>query len=874
MGIIINCTLIAGATAALLLGAGYFNREKTSGITRWVILLLGIFVCLWCGGYGAMGFCENFDHANSLKMIGLIGVDGYLVTEVFFIGHLINMPEKFYRIYRGVFVILGIVDIAVFGRKGGSEFIRLEDRTAYYYNDVTGRDYHYLFIMLVAFTLSFLAIIWYHQAEYGRQRRLILTIVATNLGIILGTIPDTLFPIMNIPSIPMSAVGALISFVWLRYASLNYNAFSITVRNLSDYVYNSVNSAVLVFDAGNKLSLVNKFGQKNLDIDGASGQKIEEIFDVTEEEVEKTIESLMEGYEIQKKWKRRGNGISCLVNPSIVKDETGDPYCIICMVYDMTKEEEMMNAIVEANKAKSSFLANMSHEIRTPINAVLGLDEMIIRESKDENITAYAKDIESAGKTLLSLVNDILDLSKIESGKMEILKGEYHLSSLLNDCFNMVHMMAHEKNLKLIIENDEDIPGVLYGDEIRIRQIITNLLSNAVKYTPKGQITMKVKWQALPNDYLLLGVAVTDTGIGIRKENMEDLFNSFKRVEEKKIRSIEGTGLGLPITKLLVELMGGSITVESEYGKGSTFKVAIPQKIIDHAPLGDLSVQYQNVDVHSKYQESFHAPDAKILVVDDVQMNLTVFEGLLKRTQIQVDTAMSGMESLAKIEKNKYDIIFMDHMMPEMDGIDTLYKINELKNNPNKDTPIIMLTANAILGMKEEYIDMGFTDYLSKPIQSKQLEEMIVKHLPKELCHVSSDAHKHIQRAKEAKNVENTNYYDKELDRFSFLDVDTGLMYCMNDVDFYKEMIKSYAAENKVNGIIERYKNEDWENYRIVVHALKSTSLNIGACGLSEQAKRLEEAAKEEDIIYIKAHTDEVVEEYKELLEKIDNAFA
>lgn len=395
-------------------------------------------------------------------------------------------------------------------------------------------------------------------------------------------------------------------------------------------------------------------------------------------------------------------------------------------------EQERRDAIL-SNQAKARFLAHMSHEIRTPINAVLGMDEMILRESKEENIREYARDIQSAGRSLLSLINDILDFSKIESGKMEIIPIEYDLSSLLNDCYNMMALRAKEKNLDFRIENNPSLPKRLYGDELRVRQIIINLLSNAVKYTKKGSVVLRVDgtWE---NKDIILKITVRDTGIGIRIEDQQKLFQSFQRVDEKRNINVEGSGLGLAITNQLVQQMGGTISVESEYGKGSVFQAKIIQKVLSAEALGDFSKGYvQPEEEKEHYHKSFSAPLAKVLAVDDMEVNLKVFAALLKDTQIQVDTALSGMECLKKLQKEKYDIIFLDHMMPELDGVETLRNMKTLIDNKNTDTPVIMLTANAISGAKEEYLAAGFSDYLSKPLQPKLLEKMVLKYLPKEL---------------------------------------------------------------------------------------------------------------------------------------------
>lgn len=523
-------------------------------------------------------------------------------------------------------------------------------------------------------------------------------------------------------------------------------------------------------------------------------------------------------------------------------------------------EQERRDAIL-SSEAKARFLAHMSHEIRTPINAVLGMDEMILRESNEENIREYAQDIQSAGRSLLSLINDILDFSKIESGKMEIIPIQYDLSSLLNDCYNMIALRAKEKELDFRIENNPRLPKRLYGDEMRVRQIIVNLLSNAVKYTKKGSVVLKVDgtWE---KDEILLRISVADTGRGISIEDQKKLFQSFQRVDEKNNRGVEGTGLGLAITSLLVQQMDGTISVESEYGKGSVFQVKIVQKVLAGEELGDFAERYvRPAESDEHYQESFHAPQAHVLIVDDLPMNLKVISALLKNTQMQVDTALSGMECLKMLQKEKYDIVFLDHMMPELDGVETLRNIRHLINNKNAETPIIMLTANAISGAKEEYLAEGFADYLTKPVQADVLERMVLKYLPGELVQV---AEPRIQRVYAPEKKVSW------LDRLCFINTKNGLMYCRDDEALYKEVLKSYIKEGKSGRLSELYKQSDWKNYCIEVHGIKGSSVAIGADEIARRAKRLELAVKEDDIAYVRAQHGRFMHEYVSLTAKLE----
>ena len=532
--------------------------------------------------------------------------------------------------------------------------------------------------------------------------------------------------------------------------------------------------------------------------------------------------------------------------------------------------EQAKNDAIAANVAKSQFLANMSHEIRTPLNGILGMDAILLEECKDDNMKEYARNIQSAGQSLLSIINDILDISKIEAGKLEILPVEYELFSVINDCYNIAKVRAESKFLALKMMIDSELPSCLCGDEVRIRQIINNLLSNAVKYTKEGTVTLTINFEKLSENQITLNISVKDTGIGIREEDLNKLFSSFTRIEEKRNRNIEGTGLGLNLTKKLVEMMGGEIHAKSTYGEGSEFVVWIPQKVINYEPIGDFEKQYQHfVNNSDNHGQKFIAPDAQILIVDDVEINLKVMKGLLKKTHIQIDTAESGMTCLEYVKNKHYDLIFLDHMMPEMDGIETLQKMKLLTTNLNKDTPVIMLTANATRGAKEEYMQAGFTDYLTKPVKEEDLLAKMSEYLGDKIIQQDDEQQDDELQSDVQQDGSQDYEADKDiiqcLEEIPELDVNTGLTYCM-DKDFYKDMLKEYIQSEKTASIEQYFESKDWDNYRVLVHALKSTSLTIGAVSLSEKAKALEMAAKDGKEDYILSHHREVMEDYKGLL--------
>lgn len=527
----------------------------------------------------------------------------------------------------------------------------------------------------------------------------------------------------------------------------------------------------------------------------------------------------------------------------------------------LRKEKRSQQEAEAANMAKSSFLANMSHEIRTPINAILGMNEMILREEKDPAIRGYAGNIQASGNSLLSIVSDVLDISKIESGKLEIIPVDYEVNSLISDCCNMAAGRAKAKELELLVECADNVPMKLCGDETHIRQIIMNLLTNAVKYTEKGTVKLIVSGSFNDGGFVLK-VDVSDTGIGIAEENLPQLFTQFQRFDLQRNRNIEGTGLGLSIVKRLCDLMSGTITARSVLGSGSTFTVELPQKVVDSTPCGGVNLNYSAGTEH-EYHHSFEAPEAKILAVDDLPVNLLVIANLLKETRIKIDTAGSGRECLDKCSQQKYDLILMDHMMPEMDGVQTFEKLHGDKSSPNFETPVIMLTANALAGMREQYMDVGFADYVSKPVRGAKLEEAIRRNLPESLTKPASP-----EIPAEAVSAEPSGFADI-CGAVPELNVNAALQYCCGSAELLNDLLHDFTENDHFSDLKAAFEEKRWEDYRRHAHSLKSTSLMIGLTGLSERARASELALKGGCTEFAELNHDSLIEEYSALLGKI-----
>ncbi len=597
---------------------------------------------------------------------------------------------------------------------------------------------------------------------------------------------------------------------------------------------------------------------------------------------------------------------SCLLHTFVVSNEMDEL---------LQRQSELA---IAANRAKSAFLSNMSHEIRTPINSILGMNEMVLRESEDPNILVYAENIRTAGNTLLGIVNDILNFSKIEAARMEIIEVDYDLSSVISDLVNMVRSRADEKGLSLKLSFNPDTPRMLHGDEIRIKQIITNILTNAVKYTEKGSVNFALDFEPLSvsnkgeeerkgegegegkdegkaegkdegkdegkgdSDSILLDVSISDTGIGIKEEDMKKLFSEFDRIEEKRNRNIEGTGLGMTITKRLLDMMDSRLDVRSVYGEGSTFSFRLRQRVIAWEKLGDYEESHRaSILRRKRYHKRFTAPEASVLIVDDNPMNRMVFKGLLKWTRMRIDMAESGDECLKLSSEKRYDIIFLDHMMPVKDGIETLHELRAQDGNPNHDIPVICLTANAISGAREQYISAGFDDYLTKPIDSSRLEEMIMGYLPDEKVKIpdkeadsgadaGADApeegaagEKEDETALAADQNQKISEILQQLLSQDWLNISLGIKNSGNTASYISLLKVFYKSlESNAGEIEEYYASRNWKDYTIKVHSLKSSARLIGAASFGEEAQLLENAGKNDDIGYIQANHAPFMAEY------------
>lgn len=703
-----------------------------------------------------------------------------------------------------------------------------------------------LYILCVVIYLAILMVIGmkrYRRAETLKERRQICFFIVIPFVSVIGLL---LFFSGVTHGYDSTLPAYLISTILLLISLVRYNLLD-TVELAKENVIDEFADGLIVLDENKKIIYAN--------------MQAEKIYpELAGKEYDAVLENLEQlGNEGEKLFLNQR--VYTIYEKDIVKDNIvyGQMMVIsdVTENYNYTIQLEKQTAIAEqANKAKSDFLAKMSHEIRTPINAVLGMNEMILRESEEAETKKYAMDIKASANTLLGLINDILDSSKIESGKLEIIPGTYELDSLLNDVMNMIYVKAKEKQLTFEISVDEEIPNKQFGDDVRLRQILVNLLNNAIKYTKEGGVTLKVSGM-VHGDKIVMHYEVKDTGIGIKEEDMPKLFAAFERIEESRNRNIEGTGLGMSIVAELLHLMGSRICVDSVYGKGTCFSFDLEQRIIDLEPIGNFEEHSKRLYEEQSDEALFTAPDAKILVVDDNSINRKVFCNLLKRTLVQVKDVESGTECLELVKKEHFDLIFLDHMMPDMDGVETLRRMKQLPDNKCKNVPVIILTANAVKGAKEYYLEQGFDGFLAKPVTGEELEKMIIRHLPEERLERPGNTkgtQKIKSEEKEKLDIKAKTSDVLDLPEIEGIDLNYARRFFLDEILLLQTMQQICHVMQENSERLEAFlQKEDLENYRILVHSIKGSTSMIGALALSEMARTLEMAAAEQDLEQVKS---------------------
>lgn len=708
----------------------------------------------------------------------------------------------------------------------------------------------------IPYVLSLYALIHFciKRPEYAADRRCGLILVLSFLPVLSLYVYSTkIIQIYDFTPVVLGLVlSSVVILIWIRkvydFSSL---AFGILLNSMSD--------SVIALDEQRQITNYNPAATR--------------IFkDLNSQMIGEPIE-LLKGFPKdmlgeKEKWEFCLNDRFYQGHVEPILDEFRKNKGYVVLLFDVTETRNYIEEIKrvreqaeQANIAKSAFLANMSHEIRTPMNAIVGLSDIIMEESRGRKVYEYACDIKSASRNLLALINDILDLSKVEAGKMELVPTEYHVISLADEVLSMMEVVASQRGLCLKKEYDMSIPCCYLGDEGRIKQILINILNNALKFTKKGYVAFSVTArQGDREDLEILSFRIEDTGCGIREENLKEIFDNFKQVDSRRNRAVEGTGLGLSITKRLIDLMQGTIQVESVYGEGTTFTIEIPQKIVDNRPLSEVpAVEKQKEEILNR----FTVKDCRVLVVDDNRVNRKVAATFLKTYGLEIDEAESGVAAIALVHKTLYDIIFMDHMMPEMDGIETVQRIRSQCGDNGKKPIIIALTANAMEGVREIFLNNGFQDFITKPLDRQSLHTVLLKWISEE------------KRIKEETSIEADNIAENDTVesqvKIEGIEIEEILERYPDGLEDYFALLDLYCLDGKRKQIVlrELWEKHDYKNYGIEVHGLKSASANVGAMAISRSAKEQEMAVDRGDIAYVDAHAEQLLMAYATQIDHI-----
>ena len=845
----------------------FFNR-KYDVINRayaCVCLASGI----WSAGFGFLYLQTNEHVAHLVKSTAIFGTVFYLIACQILVCAVSGIKKRTRYILDGI-AFLGIIVYLLSVKREQTTYFMSALGMTYKFKPGLVNSIYTIYFLLVATNLFAVIMHMIIKGETKRLKSFGYNFLVVTLFTVAGTIFDMIFPALGFPAMPGSNVTQFWALIVLRHSMQIINTSMINKENMSGYIYSIIDLPVFVFDDKLSLRIANNAAieawKDTLDNEDFSKIKINDLFNIESDNIFDFSGNHADIDIVNKSGETPYN-----VKISKIIDRYGDKTGYIVFANDCSERNKNMQALLyareaadAANRAKSEFLANMSHEIRTPMNAIMGCADLALIENESDSIEEYLVNIKSASLNLLGLVNDILDISKIESGKMNLINVNYNSAELLHEVCEMIEPLCNAKGLKFVVDIADNIPSALHGDRKRVQSIIINLLNNAVKYTMEGQIKLKIDCVEKNEKTARFEIQVADTGIGVKEENLEQIFTAFTQVDVHKNYGKEGTGLGLALVKGICQIMNGDIFVESVYGEGTTFTAIIEQQILDDTIMDVEEITKSVVD--NSRPSDITIIDTSVLVVDDNIVNCNVISKLLKHYAIKTDIAFGGREAIGLCKNNKYDIVFMDQMMPEIDGIETM---NYLRTSlphyaKGKEGKIVVLTANAIRGAREKLINKGFDEYLSKPIDYTELERELKIFIPKEKIMIKDGQTEMAEQ----------NIHLKIKDYLDFLDYEKGVSYVAGSEETYIEILKmliisALETKDKLYTTINNYEDIDYKNYAIYAHAIKGSLLNVGEQKVAECFKELEFAGKGTDGNLIKEKTDEYCALLDDIINKI-----
>lgn len=866
--------LFAGFVLSLYFAIKQIKRKELKNSEQLLFALFCLSSAIWSFGFYGVFIQTVPENAYAWRAFGMIGTFGYLITAQLLICQFAGI-RKLWRNSIEIFSMTGVLLYFFIIQKDQVTYELTNIGMSYSFTPGIWNNLYIIYSILTALNMFCVTLYMLWKSSTKRMQALGKKFLIAELIILLGMLLDTIFPIIGMKAIPGSSIAQTIGLFVMASAVTFASHSRITISNMSEFVYYSLTVPILVYDNNKNLQILNDaaypfVGIKKKERSSFNIIGIDSLFHTDKGDIFD-----FEGNSQEADAVCSHNLAYCSLSINKILDDFDDPIGYIIIVTDQSermnsikKLEEAKQEAENANHAKSTFLANMSHEIRTPMNAIIGFSELILKMNINTEVRSYVNDIKFASHNLLAIINDILDISKIESGKMELVMDSYYTSQLLNDVSMIISPQINQKGLKFITKIDQNIPRGLYGDKVRIRSVLTNILNNAVKYTQEGNITFEASVQKRTTTHVTLEFKISDTGIGIRPEDLENLFDTFERFDKKLHRNIEGSGLGLSISNGYVNLMGGKINVESTYRQGSTFTVILEQKIVDNKPLEqDYSINAIGQNTASISNMKLYG--VSVLVTDDNAINLRVAHGILSYYGLVVDTAGSGKEAIELCRAKNYDFVFMDQMMPEMNGIEAMQEIRKSDTHYQKGGAgkIIVLTADAIKGAREELIKKGFDEYLGKPINVAQLERLFIRYLP---------PHKITYEEIPGDETSVDSEFSALERSLPGVDTQSGLSNCGGKLDDYLKVLKiTYDyGEKQLQELKSAWDEKDYETYIIKIHSIKSTSLNIGATGISSMARSQEEEGRAGNYAYIDKRMQDFQDAYRKLLSNIEKVLS